>query len=410
MVLDRLRSVLAISATLVSIAACGERPQAGAPTTVRDSLGVAIVETDFRMASAVCEIPPQPSVSIGVAEGADEYMFYRVFGSRQLSDGRIAVVNQGSQQVRFYDSEGRFLHAAGREGEGPGEFRDAFYIWRLRGDTLWVGDYRPWQFLVFEPDGEWVRTVRPSPQYVNSPALMTVLVNGRSVLAERTRGAPERGRFALRESTVVVHDEDGAVMDTIGTYPAGRWGQMEEGVSSPFLYPFFESFPRLSGAGTRIVVGHTSRPELSIYDLSAAPRLERVIRWATDDRSISGADLAAQREKLSVPYEDLDAETRRRFLGPLIHEDRPVADEFPAFSNVMMGQDGRIWIQDYVRPTDASPHLWFVLNEEGHFECRAEVPEFQQLHEFGSNYLLSLERDELDVERVLRYSIAGPIP
>lgn len=48
-------------------------------------------------------------------------------GSASFSE--IALVNQGSQQLRVYDADGRHLFSAGGEGRGPGEFADAFQIW-----------------------------------------------------------------------------------------------------------------------------------------------------------------------------------------------------------------------------------------------------------------------------------------
>ena len=43
-----------------------------------------------------------------------------------LSDGRIAIVNQGSDEIRIYDANGRFVNTFGRKGGGPGEFRNVF--------------------------------------------------------------------------------------------------------------------------------------------------------------------------------------------------------------------------------------------------------------------------------------------
>src|SRR5687768_1257800 len=153
----------------ILVAACSTGDADSGVTTMRDSAGIAIAENDLARLTSTCTMTSTPTVSIGSAEGEEAYQLYRVFGARKLSDGRIVLVNQGSQQLRFYDASGKFLNAAGREGRGPGEFENAFYLWVLPGDTVWVGDYRPWQFHVFGPDGTWKRTVRPTPQYYNSP-------------------------------------------------------------------------------------------------------------------------------------------------------------------------------------------------------------------------------------------------
>jgi hypothetical protein len=235
---------------------------------VSDSAGIAIVHNDLARLTATCPVDGEPDLVIGDPARGEEHELYRVFGATRLDDGRIALVNQGSQELRYYDGDGAFLGAAGRAGEGPGEFRNAFYLWRLPGDTVWVGDYGPWQYHLFDPDGEWVRSVRPRPEYANPPGVIQMLDEGRAVLAPRDFPAPEPG-FQLRELTVVVHAPDGALLDTIGTYPNGRWGQVGSEPGSPFLYPQFESFARAAAGGSTIVAGHGSESELAVYDADA---------------------------------------------------------------------------------------------------------------------------------------------
>jgi hypothetical protein len=116
----------AVAALLTSIA-CAGGSDARDATTVRDSAGVAIVDNDVAALTDVCGIGDRPEITIGAADAGPDYELYRVFGASRLSDGRIVLVNQGSQQLRFYDAAGRFLDAVGRAGRGPGEFADAFY-------------------------------------------------------------------------------------------------------------------------------------------------------------------------------------------------------------------------------------------------------------------------------------------
>lgn len=391
---------------LATLGACGElEPGSGSGlVAVRDSAGVTIVENDLLRLDARCAAADEPTVVIGTTGGDPDYELYRVFGASRLSDGRIVLVNQGSQELRFYDRDGRFLQRAGGAGGGPGEFRDAFYLWVLPGDTIWVGDYRPWQFLVFSPEGEWVRTVRPRPEYPNSPGIVDVLADGRSVLSRRAFFA-YGPRFEPRNTTVVVHGSDGMLIDTVGTYPNGRWGRVGDDPNSPGLYPLFESFLRVAAVGSRIVVGHTSRPELKVLEATEALRPERIIRWTAGSREIRPEDVDEERRRLAEPYQDMAPAMRRQLVDPLVSEERPIADEFPAFSSLMVGRDGRMWIRQYPRPGASDTPEWVAFGSDGRFDCRLAVPAFDELLEFGQDYLLALERDELDVERVVEYGI-----
>lgn len=405
----RRRSHLSLGMALIAVACSpGDRPAASA-ILVRDSVGIAIAENDLNRLSSSCAVGATPSVSIGTADGAEEYELHRVFGATRLSDGRIALVNQGTQQVRFYDREGKFLLRAGRDGDGPGEFRDAFYLWTLPGDTIWVGDYRPWQFEVFGPDGQWVRGVRPEPLYPNPPGVISVLDDGRSILADRPSSAPSPSGFALGYITVVVHDPGGALIDTIGTYPDGRWGRLGDVPNTPMMYPLFESFARVTGLGSRVLVSHTSEPTLSIYSAVPAVRLERIVRWTPGDRTIGPKDVDEERKRYADTYKNLDPASYKMLVEPMVSVDRPVADRFPAFQSARFGRDGRIWVREYRKPAAPDTPPWIVFDADGRFACRAVFPALSEFLEFGSDYLLALDRDSLGVERVVQYSIAAPV-
>ena len=116
----------AVLAGVLPVLACSAGPGSESAITRRDSAGMFIVENNLASLRAECRVDSLPSLSIGVAEGAPEYELHRVFGATQLSDGRIVLVNQGTQEIRFYDARGQFLSRAGRAGRGPGEFSDAF--------------------------------------------------------------------------------------------------------------------------------------------------------------------------------------------------------------------------------------------------------------------------------------------
>ena len=368
----------------ILVAACSTGDADSGVTTIRDSAGVAIAENDLARLASTCTMAPAPTVSIGAAEGEEVYQLYRVFGARKLSDGRIVLVNQGSQQLRFYDATGKFLNATGREGRGPGEFENAFYLWVLPGDSVWVGDYRPWQFHVFGPDGTWKHTVRPTPQYYNSPDVINVLDDGRSVLADgRLLENRSPNGFTLQHITVVVHGRDGALLDTLGTYPNGLIGNMGEDPTGPWMGPHFESYTRVAAAGSRIAVGHGSVAELSVYRAADSVRLERLVRWTTVDRTVSAEDIAAERTRLREQYPELDPAMFRRMVAPLIREDRPAAKVFPAFSGIIAGRDGRLWVREYPTPDRADTRSYLGFDPEGRLLCRMVVPAFDNIFEIG---------------------------
>src|SRR5688572_4172820 len=82
-----------------------------------------------------------PDLQIGVAEGDPRYEMHRMLSAVGLPDGRIAVLNAGSHELRIYDSGGRLQTRTGRKGDGPGEFQNPVRV-HVLGDTLAIVDIR----------------------------------------------------------------------------------------------------------------------------------------------------------------------------------------------------------------------------------------------------------------------------
>ena len=397
---------LTIASSLLAAAACGGAGSEDGATIASDSAGIAILSHDILDPNQVCVVGAEPEVVIGSADATSEYELYRVFGASKLGDGRIAVLNQGSHEIRYYDSTGRHLQSTGREGRGPGEFANAFLLWVLPGDTAWAGDYRPWQFHVFGPDGQWVRTVRPEPALPNPPGVVEVLDDGRILLANRPITS-EGENWSERYLTVVLHGPDGSILDTIGTYPNGRWGRLSD-FPRLGLYPLFESFFGIDARGGTVVMGHGSRSGFSMYTAADSLVLQRIVRWNAGDQRVTRTDIAAERQKLADRYSDMEPAMYNQIVGPLISEERPVADEFPAFVSLRLGKDGRTWVRSFARPAEPSEQHWLVFKADGTFGCHARLPEAEEFYEFGADYILALDEDDLGIERVVMYSLTSP--
>lgn len=400
---------LVVTGVLCLMAGCGGTESSiDMPAVVEsDSSGVAVVQNDLTRLTDHCTIEREPQVVIGAAIGDPAYQLYRVFGGTVLTDGRIALVDQGSRQLRFYDPEGQFLFAAGQEGDGPGEFQRSFLLWRLPGDTLWVGDYGPWEFEVFSPSGEWVRQVRPLPAQPNTPQGSGVLADGRSILGVRdfSNRSPN---FELDYVHILMHGPEGELLDTLDVAPYGRWGQLTD-EQGPYIYPWFEAVTETTARGNRWVIGHGGTPELRVFDMSSEPLLELVVRWSGVNQTITESDLDAAKDEIEAQYASVsDPGVRRMMIESLISDRRPVADLMPVMSDVQLATTDAIWVEEYARPTGADIATWLQFDQDGRFVCRLAVPSGLDVYEFGPDYVLGHREGELNTEQVVLYQLTSP--
>lgn len=130
---------------------------------VRDSAGVMIAENTAPVweEGSAWRLSAEPALEIGVFEGAPEYQLFRVAGALRLADGRIAVANSGTHELRFYSADGTYLSATGREGEGPGEFKGLAQPLLLAPDSLLVWDWSIARASIFDDDGTFARSSGP---------------------------------------------------------------------------------------------------------------------------------------------------------------------------------------------------------------------------------------------------------
>ncbi len=384
----------------VLAAACGKENAGSSATLVVDSAGVAIVTNDALYSNRSCTVSDEPSFAVGEVSGDDRYEFYGIRGLVRLSDGSVAVADRTTSSVRVFSATGEYVRSMGRQGEGPGEFRDPFLMWALPGDTIWVGNLRPWYFNVFTAGGEFVRTVRISPAYANPSRGGGVLSNGSSINV-RVEGGGEDYRTP-QDVFVDAHTRDGGLVSTLMILEGRRYGP-PSGPINLVLDPLFEAAPSVDAGGTTIAVASGREPEVRL--LNEEFRLRRIVRWLDDDRDVTAAHASAWRE-------DFLERRRREGREPspiadlMASEDRPVANRFPASSGVTVGRDGRVWVGRYPKPRESAG--WIVFEGDGEFLCHLESVPGLEVWEFGADYLLGTREDALGVESVAIFPFQSP--
>jgi len=373
-----------------------------------DSAGVRIVTSDPATFTAACTLSEVPIFRVGDDESDDKQWFSRVRGVGRLADGSVAVADRTSAEVRIFAPDGRHLRSMGRHGEGPGEFQDPFVLWVLPGDTIWVGDYRPYRFVVFTAEGKWVRNVTLDPIYPNPSRGGGVLDNGASV---NSIDRSSRGRDFKKPDTLVVevHDRDGNRVGVLSRLPTRRLGPAPDTEAyNYYIGVLFDPLAVVDARERTIALAHTATPEVRLLD--EAFNLRSVVRWHVPDQEVTSGDVRAWREEY----------VRRRstggniwdddFDGPMINSERPVADVMPAISSVLVGRDGRLWVWPYRRP-GAGPTRPMAFSNDGEFLCHLERPGEAanfSIHEIGADYALGVSASDLGIETVVVHALRLP--
>ena len=127
---------------LMSILRCTgelENPSADSAIT-RDSLGIRVVYSDAPLLShdSLLRLSDNPRIEIGGANSTISGVFFTKIATVLFADGQlIAAANSvGPPAIHIFNEDGLHLRTLGRQGQGPGEFRQIINMWLAPPDTL----------------------------------------------------------------------------------------------------------------------------------------------------------------------------------------------------------------------------------------------------------------------------------
>lgn len=378
----RLVPVLAVAA-----AGCGESRGVGA--VLRDSAAVQIAENH---ASALDWVPTwslsqTPQFEIGTP-GAEPGL-HQVQDAIRLPDRRIVVANAGNFELLVFDPEGRFLHAIGGKGEGPGEFLVPSSVWAIDADTLLVWDLRLQRASLFTTSGLHLRdiTIRGRP-----------LLGPIGLLKDRTlimhdHGSPVRPE----DGSLLRYDLRGRLLESLGPYPAHETATVRDaGGRRVQVSPHLAGGPIGVGGHRGYWIGPNDAYEVRNYDASGD--LVQIIRWEGPERTVTPEVQERYRQ-----YRLGGARDPKQARASL--DATPFATQLPAYWHLLVDTASYLWVQLYHPPWQRGPARWLVFDPDGRLVARSEMPRRFWVYEIGEDYALGVFRDELDIERVRLYAL-----
>lgn len=393
-------------AGIPALAGCGESvPSPEAGVTRFDSAGVTIVssaapawglETGWRASET-------PALVIGRLDGPDELQLFDVTDATVLADGRIAVANSGTSEIRFYDAAGEYLSRAGGEGDGPGEFRALASIHRMDDDSILAWDRRLLRVSVFSPDGTLARSFRLEPPGEGVfPSLEDRFEDG-SLLVSAPRlvspaDLPDDFGVVGTPFPYMRYSPEGVPEDSIDEFSRGRsLIRTQERGFSFFTIPFGPPWQVVAG---RSAVYVSTGDQIEVRSPEAAWRPTAIRRRSFD--TIPVTDALLDRE-FGAEWEDFENADYVR-LAREAYDAMPLPEHVAAFDRLLVDPGGFLWARRYLlsgRPSAA----WSVFDPQGEWLGDVALPAGLQVYEIGDDYVLGRERDELAIEQVLMYRI-----
>ena len=413
-----MRTCLLLLTTPLLAAACeaDPGPYADGPATVTETRGDTTIVRTLSGSVWEGEATLVPEVSIGEFEGDEEYLFGSIWSIAVDDEHNVYVFDGQAHHVRVYDSEGAYVRTLGRRGEGPGEFRSAQAIGVLPDGRLVVRDSGNKRVAVFGPGTGQTDHWGYDPGNSGSNSPLPTDRRGRTYLITRDLSQTD---WVMH---IIVLGPDGTHLDTLPE-PSSLFeppvvtaeGETEGGYGTyTFRVPFAPSFQWAIHPSGHFVSGLSDEYRIEAARDDGILRIERT----TDPAPVHDDEGARQRESLerrmqsNIPGWTWD--------GPSIPKHKPF------YRELLAGRDGRIWVRLWTEahpvenedhdPEDprsarvswVEPLRYDVFESDGTYLGVVAPPDEFSLSAtpvFDGDNVWAVTRDELDVQRVVRYRI-----
>lgn len=414
--------LLALTLSACSSGSLGTR--AGEWEATYDTIGDTIVVTT--LSGSVWRDTAQlvPEVTIGVFDGPEEYIFGDIVSIAMADDGTIYVMDRQAPALRVYNADGTYRTTFGRGGEGPGEYEQPDGGLNVLSDgRVVLRDPGNARIQVFSPEGESLDTWRIRGGFFTSSRMVVdtedrshaqILVDPEASVSDWRMGLVQVNPDGTSGDTLVLPDTpweeptieatrddgEGNTSMSVSNVP---FAPQENAVLSPsgfFIHGISEDYT--------LNLLRTDQPPLRIVKVYEPVPVASGERSEEEARAIRG-----------MRYTD----PTWRWNGAPIPEVKPPYDRFYA------GDDETIWVRVHTAavqvedtmydPTDPDavpdewrePTVYDVFLEDGTYLGPVNAPDgFSRWTQpvFTRDWVLAVVRDELDVQRVVRFRVELP--
>ncbi|MDE2762323.1 MAG: hypothetical protein OXQ94_09775 [Gemmatimonadota bacterium] len=370
----------ALALSVLCAAACADVPHADSPPhagRLYDSAGVRIAENPRPPAGSRLgwEIGPEPTLTIGAANGEAPYRFDRVGMAATLPDGSIVVAEGWSNEVRKFDAEGGHLASWGEYGTGPGEFDELYGVARWRGDSIAAWDRFPYRGVaIFDAEGNLGRMVALG---MGGPDRSISILRGGSFLADHwihDHGlhGDDESELMVQEQVFEIRDADGARTASLAALPGREFFHFDNRGMPVEMDVAFSRSVHAAAWRELALVSPDHRYELRAYAADGA--LRRIVRVHHAPVPVTDSLVELAREQWGA---------RDRFDG------MPLPETLPAFATVMADALDHLWVREYPVPGRETPApVWTVFDPEGRVLGFVETPPRLLVYEIGADYVL----------------------
>ncbi len=311
----------------------------------------------------------EEELSIGVEEGAEEYMFVDAREVVVDNKERIFVSDRRGFHIKVFDKFGKYVKTIGRKGQGPGEFSQISSIQITPRNELMVYERMGFKLTFFSLDGDYIRTV-----LLKGIQAFWVRENSKGNYFESS--VEFQGQYNTNTFRVATEvKEYGSDFEFIKTIAKDKF----RNANVPLRHDMLARFPSFD----LLICGYKDSYELHFINLEGV-----IVRKVLKDHS-------------SIEISDEEKIKRK------LPESSELPKHFPAFQDFSVDEEGRIYVQLFERQMDNDKFYYDVFDPESRYIAKIRLNALPQY--WKNNKMYSIEKDEKGFQLVKRYKVTWKI-
>ena len=342
--------------------------------TIEEKDGVIIVENPKEPIFSDEVFNLVEDLSIGKAEGEEEYMFSQISAIDVDDNERIYVADVNNAHIKVFDKNGEYLRTIGKQGQGPGEMQMPYFVQVISENEVLVQDLGNQRLIYFTFDGKFLRQIPKGT--TRFPVLLKADSYGNFIGVVSLAPPPIGGKIISK------YDSDLNILMTIAEDEQGKKGVLDIAKISCFC----DVSP-----GDNIVWGNSG--EYVLHLINPEGMLVKTII-----KNIVSLKFTANDKML---FEEKYASSVERGLK------LNFPSQYPVFKDVFVDDKERIFVQTY-QNIEGEPSFFVhdVFDADGKFI--AKVPVLANLNRnavWKKNKLYTIDEDENGIPLIKRYKV-----
>lgn len=334
----------------------------------------------------------------------DNFYFGSVEGPAVTSTGRMVVGDDEAHNLKVLAPDGTLIDTLGGEGEGPGEFQSLSSVQVARGDSLYVYDRGQTRLTVYAPDSpyERARSLIIPPK---GGTVMRTLVLDDHLVGGYLRSGPSKDIIqTAKKKGRVVHA------------PTITWRRIEGSGSPQDTFLVSRRTSRLMPTvkvGGRVGLGMAEIPFARRNVVVGSPDARLYSGWTDSLHVTAHSPGGTSAVVASIPTDPVPIRESERDSG-LANVRRAkfrdmvasvMSETKPAFTDLVVSDEGRLWVQRPAEDPDPKTVPWWILNPETKTIQEVRLPPEVTLEVVQDGKAYGTTKTKLGAPAVVRYRI-----